>query len=398
MLASSLALLLAAQQPSWQQHRAWRDEARAAAGECDDPALDLPPMRGINHRVEARRLVAAMLSVDPARCPGVREAALVQIRARLGDPERGEVDLEMLELAWRAAAEGRGMAPDPALADRYGRILWLFDDHPPPLPRWPERARRAWLERPQTVALLAARNDLLGLRTRRSLEAEGLLRLRRGRPYYDPRRGAALLETGMLAFNMENRLRVSRLFTDGVHLPRDYARAARPFLMLAALRGEIAAEPQKELLRIGASPPPRPHPRGARGGAAHPLCRALRRPPRQRRGAGRDAAPGSDAPPNAHRPGDADRIAAVMTGNIRSPCLIVGRRTGPADPRSACAPSSAGRPRRFVAITTPSGAPSRPRRPRRLGRNAADVDLSATARGRCLFLGRTAPGRARPDN
>lgn len=389
MLASLLALLIAGQQPSWQQHRVWRDEARAAAGECDDPALDLPPMRGINHRVEARRLVAAMLMVDPARCPGVREAALRQIQARLGTPERGEVDLELLELAWRAAEEGRGMAPDPALADRYGRMLWLFDDHPPPLPRWPERARRAWLERPRTVALLAAHNDQLGLRTRRSLEAEGLLRLRRGRPYYAPRRGAELLEDGRLAFNMENRLRVSRLFTDGVHLPRDYARAARPFLMLAALRGEIADAPQSELLRIG---------RLAAAAARTPEARAIAL--RILFAAALDGRHGSGealaailarigpAPERTLAPGDAERIAAVMTREYQI-AMPYSRDDEPAQltPIGLRALIGPDGHVAFVQLTARSGAPLRDRAVLAAwAEHAASVDLSATAAGRFVWV------------
>jgi hypothetical protein len=281
------------------------------------------------------------------------------------------------------------MAPDPALADRYGRMLWLFDDHPPPLPRWPERARQAWLERAQTVALLAARNDTLGLRTRRSLEVEGLLRLRRGRPYYDPRRGAALLETGMLAFNMENRLRVSRLFTDGVHLPRDHARAARPFLMLAALRGEIAAAPQRELLRIG---------RLAAAAARTPAARAVAL--RILFAAALDGRHGSGealaamlarigpAPERTLAPGDADRIAAVMTREyqIAMPYSSDGEpaQLTPIGLRALIGPDGH---IAFVAVTARSGAPIRDRAALAAwAEHAADVDLSATAAGRFVWV------------
>jgi hypothetical protein len=61
----------------------------------------------------------------------------------------------------------------------------------------------------------------------------------------------ALLEDGRLITVLENRLRISRLLTDGTHVPPDYGRAARPFLGVAAVDADFSSGYQQELLRIG---------------------------------------------------------------------------------------------------------------------------------------------------
>ena len=253
-LIAPLLLMLAApgSSPStsneaWQ----WHTRLREISAPCKDPILKIPIPRGVDHARDARWLVDAMLKTDPARCPGIAEAAVAELLSVLGEVERGDVDLQLLELAWRAAARGQGMAPDPTLADRYGRMLWLFDDEPPQMPRWTAAEREAWLRRPETMALLRARNAGPMLRTTRSLEAQAGLLLRRDLPFYGPAEAIDLLEDGRLLTNLGNRLRISRLLTDGKHVPPDYVRAARPFLSVAAIEADFASGYQQELLRIG---------------------------------------------------------------------------------------------------------------------------------------------------
>ena len=111
--------------------------------------------------------------------------------------------------------------------------------------------REAWLRRPETVELLRARNADRMLRTRRSLEAQAGLMLRRDLPYYAPAEAIALLEDGRFITNLPNRLRISRLLTDGRYVPPDYGRAAQPFLSVAAIDADYSSGYQQELLRIG---------------------------------------------------------------------------------------------------------------------------------------------------
>jgi hypothetical protein len=254
-----LALLAAAPAAAQTGEIGWEDHdrLRAAAASCEDEALDPTGVHVPNPHDENVHLLDGMLEVDPDRCPGVREAAVVALRELLGEPERAEVDLDYLELAWRAAERGQGMAADPALADRYGRMLWLFADDRPRLERWPEAERDAFLVRPETVALLAARNAArdgphrVGLgRTRRSVTLEAELRLRRELPHYDPARAIDLLEDPHALAGHAARLRLSRMLTDGKLVPPDHLRAARLFLGSAL---SLVADPprQAELLRIG---------------------------------------------------------------------------------------------------------------------------------------------------
>ncbi|WP_114954763.1 hypothetical protein [Sphingosinicella terrae] len=226
------------------------DAVQALAAGCDDPVLDLPAYRGVDWNRDTRRLLSAMLRTDPGRCPGVAEAAAARITRDVGDPERSDVYLELLELAWQVAETGRGLPRDTDMADRYGRMLWLFADEPPALPRWADGAREAWLVRPATIALLEGRNAVPALRTRRSLQLLAGLRLRRDLAGYDPAEAANLLEDGRLMFNLENRMRFSRLLTAGEHLPPDHVRAARPYLFAVGLWPDREDPYLAELLRI----------------------------------------------------------------------------------------------------------------------------------------------------
>ena len=135
------------------------------------------------------------------------------------------------------------------LADRYGRMLWLFADRAPSPPRWPRAESEAWLVRPETLALLQARNDG-DQPTARSLTVEAELRLRRDLPFFDAARAVDLLENSRAPGDLPSRLRLSRMLTDGALVPADYPRAARLFLWsVSLLQGD--PDRQGELLRIG---------------------------------------------------------------------------------------------------------------------------------------------------
>ena len=187
-------------------------------------------------------LLGRILERDPPECDAA--AAIAFIRAAIGAPERADVDLGLLELGRRAAEQGQGMAPDPALADRYGRMLWLFHDGSLDLPRWPEAERQAWLVRPETVALLRARVADSTLRTARSRDLLTGLLLSRDFDGYDPRQALALVQ------GSGDRLRVSRLLSDGEHFPPDYARAADA-LIVDSHQNEFAMPYRGQLLNVG---------------------------------------------------------------------------------------------------------------------------------------------------
>lgn len=243
--ASLLLALLAGPAPAQRSDRGDYEALRAIAAGCDDRRLRPSGMHVWREAYEIRHLLEGLLRVDPARCPGLPEAGLAQLRRMLGEPERGEVDLDLLEIARDAAARGQGMAPDPALAARYGRILWLFEEGAPPPAGWNEAERRAFLARPEVIAMLRVRTGERGLASRRSRTLLGETLLRRDLPQYDPAAAVTLLESG------EQPLRASQLLTDGVHLPADHSRAARLFLWLATTTPGVRDEERAELLRIG---------------------------------------------------------------------------------------------------------------------------------------------------
>ena len=139
------ALLMLAAAPANAQRGeeayAFYQEVRAASAGCEEPR---PHIGGEHVPMPdrwARQWLEWMLHVDASRCPGVPEAASRMIQARIGPIETGEFSLEYLRLAWEAAENGLGMPRDQALADGYGRLLWLFEDEPPALPRWSEAER-----------------------------------------------------------------------------------------------------------------------------------------------------------------------------------------------------------------------------------------------------------------
>ena len=246
-----LSMLIAAPAAAQTAEVQWDDFRRlhAAAAPCEDESLRGTGVHAPRPYGETLHLLDNMLEIDPSRCPGIPEAAATALHDFLGEPERDDVDLAFLELARRSAEQGQGMAPDPVLADLYGRMLWLFSDFEPSLQRWRKAEREAWLVRSETVALLRARNDSDDS-TARSLTLESALRLRRDVPFYDPARAIDLLENSHAPGYLGSRLRLSRMMTDGTLVPPDYPRAARLFLWsVSMLQGD--PDRQGELLRIG---------------------------------------------------------------------------------------------------------------------------------------------------
>ena len=226
----------------------WERDYRALleiAEPCRDADRRTGPPHVINPEREARGLVERMLAADPQRCLGVREAAYARLRAWVGEIERPDVDTDLLRTLYQAADQGLGARPDPALADRIGRVLWLFERNRPRL-AWSEEERWEYLLRPRTLALLEGRARRSG-----ELRAQALLgeaRLRQGSPAYDPAGAVEMLERSAISY--QDKLRVSGLLTDGELLPRDYDRAAK--LWLRGLQySSDPLQPQRELLRIG---------------------------------------------------------------------------------------------------------------------------------------------------
>lgn len=248
--AALLALCVAAASPAAAQpdRAGWERDYRAlleVAEPCRDADRRTGPPHVINPEREARRLVERMLAADPGRCPGVREAAYARLRAWVGEIERADADADLLRTLYRAADQGLGTPRDPALADRIGRLLWLFERNRPRL-TWSEAERWDYLIRPESIALLEARARRSGEYRAQALLGEA--RLRRGSPAYDPAGAVDMLERSAIGY--QDKLRVSGLLTDGELLPRDYERAGKLWL-----RGlQYASDPlvpQRELLRIG---------------------------------------------------------------------------------------------------------------------------------------------------
>lgn len=229
---------------------AMADELQALVASC--PAAQLPPgrrrMERSMHAPRPENVVLPqlnlMLRTDPQTCPGIAATAARRVRDLIGVPERPEVELGALALAREMAEEGLGMARDPALADRYGRVLWLLEFEQPELPRWTTAQQQAWLEQPATIALLDAYltryNYAAAFRQGRML-AE--LRLRRDLPGYDPEAALALYQ------RVIERERAAEILTDGVHMPADYRRAMGVFLRTPMF--DMDADQQRALLRIG---------------------------------------------------------------------------------------------------------------------------------------------------
>lgn len=228
---------------------AMADELQALVASC--PAAQISPgrrrMERAMHVPRPDNVVLPqlrlMLRADPRECPGIAAIAARRMRDLVGVPERPDVHTGVLALAREMAEEGLGMARDPELADRYGRVLWLFENEAPELPRWTAAQQQAWLERPETIVLLDAHlthHRYAAFRQARMLAA---LRLRRDLPGYDPEAALALYQRAI------ERERYAEILTDGVHMPVDYRRATGAFLRTPMFG--LDAEQQRALLRMG---------------------------------------------------------------------------------------------------------------------------------------------------
>ncbi|HEX8526379.1 hypothetical protein [Allosphingosinicella sp.] len=385
--AAAFAIPASAQQDT-AEDQAWYQALRGIARPCDDPVLDLPPPHVIRYRRESVVLARALLRVDAARCPGVAESTLDQLRARIGDPERFDVPLDVLSLASSVLA-ARSDPDSAALAGRYGRMLWLFSNSSGAHPGWPEAEREAWLREPATVALLGARNADDWLRTRRSVELHARLLLDSGFAGYDPAKAATLLETSQAAGIPGNRQRLVALLLDGDHLPPDYARASRSFVSLAAAQVDFAIEPQRELLRIG---------KLAAAAARTPIERAaalriLAFAALDGRFGSSEALSGMVAslgrvPNVALAEGDSERIGRALDFQFGFD-LPDRREDDPAELRPIRLRGLIGPDGRIVAteIVQSSGVAHRDRTVRGVwAREGGGVDLSATAQGRFVWV------------
>lgn len=204
-------------------------------------------------RREALRAIGALLRADSARCPEGPPLAVEQAKRLLGSPDAPDADPVLLGHVWYAAHHGRGMARDPALADRIARLLWLYEGETPAPMAWTEAERQRWLEQPATIALLEARAAQRGRgrRTRIVVDRLATLSLRRDLPSYDPRRAVDLLDEDSLLIGDERRIAFSRLVTSGEHLPPDFARARRALILYGSMGNQATPELRAELLRVG---------------------------------------------------------------------------------------------------------------------------------------------------
>lgn len=231
----------------WSEMRALRGDVAGCRGLLDDERR----YANIEPRRDTLLYLRALLRSDPAACPGGAERAAVVARRLLGDPTAPDAEPALLDLVWDAAEHGRGMARDPALADRLGRLLWLYEGMSPP--RWPEAERQAWLEQPSTIALIEARaaQRPRSLRTQIVVERLAALKLRRDLPAYDPDAAFDLLDEDWLLIGDERRIAFSRLVTSGEHRPPQFDRARRALILYGSMGNQATPELRAELLRVG---------------------------------------------------------------------------------------------------------------------------------------------------
>lgn len=254
-LALAAAAALFAAMPASAQEPDWGDEYAAVNAAAVACAPHLPEGRryaNIQRERDTIDLLGRLVEADPALCPGARAAAAAIFRL-LGRIEAPDADPRLLALAHKAAERGLGMARDEALADRLGRLRWLYGDSPLDLPRWPEAARQAWLEQPATIALLTARVAQRGrlLRTQAAVETLATLKLRRDLPSHDPAGALDLLDEDSLLIGDDRRIRFSRLVTGGAGLPPDFERARRALILFGSFGDRATPQLRAELLRVG---------------------------------------------------------------------------------------------------------------------------------------------------
>lgn len=388
-IAFAAAMTLAA--PALAQEPDWGDEyaaVSAAASACRPHLPEGPRYANIQRERDTIVLLARLHEADPASCPGGPAAATAAIFRLLGPIEAPDADPRLLALAHASAERGLGMIRDEALADRLGRLRWLYGDSPLDLPRWPEAARQAWLEQPATIRLLEARVAQRGrlLRTPTAVYRLAALKLRRDLPAHDPAGALDLLDETALLIGDEHRIRFSRLATGDAGLPPDFERARRALIFYGSFGNQAAPELRAEQLRIGMLAARSP----AHRATALRILFAAAMDGHAAEVAARDALIRrlGRVPTATLAPADATRIAselhrefAINLGYRREgdPALLQAIRV-----RALLAPD--GR----VAFAQVSGSSGLARRDRAIlaawAEDGQSVDLSATARGRWVWV------------
>lgn len=254
VLAAAAALFAAipasAQEPDWGDEYAAMNAALIA---CNPPLPEGRRYANVQWERDTIELLGRLVEAEPAQCPGGPAAAAAAIFRLLGPIEAPDADPRLLALAHLAAERGLGMARDEALADRLGRLRWLYGDSPLSLPRWSEAERQAWLEQPATIALLEARVAQRGrrLRTQAAVETLAGLKLRRDLPSHDPAGALDLLDEDSLLIGDERRIRFTRLVTGGAGLPPDFERARRALTLFGSFGDGATPQLRAEYLRVG---------------------------------------------------------------------------------------------------------------------------------------------------
>ncbi len=390
-LALACAAALCAASPAAAQAPDWGDAyaaASAAASACAPPLPEGRRYANIQRERDTIELLGQLVVAAPAQCPGGPAAATTAIFRLLGPIEAPAADPRLLALAHLAAERGLGMARDEALADRLGRLRWLYGDGPLDLPRWPEAARQRWLEQPATIALLEARVAQRGrlLRTPAAVYRLAELKLRRDLPGHDPAGALDLLDETALLIGDENRIRFSRLVTGGAGLPPDYERARRALTFYGSFGNQATPGLRAELLRIGTLAARTASTRAA----ALRILFAAAMDGHEAEVAARDTLIRrlGDIPTVPLAPADAARIAAELH---REFAINLGyRREGDPALLSVIRVRALLAPDGRVAFARVYGSSGLPRRDRTIlaawAEEGPGVDLSATARGRWVWV------------
>lgn len=388
-IAFAAATTLAA--PALARERDWGDEyaaVSAAVSACNPPLLEGRRYANIQRERDTIELLGRLIEAEPTQCPGGPAAATALTFRLLGPIEAPDADPRLLALAHQAAERGLGMARDAALANRLGRLLWLYGEGPAAVPGWSAAAHQAWLEQPATIALLEARVAQRGrlLRTPTAVRRLAALKLRRDLPGHDPAGALDLLDEISLLIGDENRIRFSRLATGDAGLPPDFERARRALIFYGSFGNQATPELRAEQLRIGRLAARTP----AHRATALRILFAAATDGHEAEVAARDALIRrlGRVPTVTLAPADATRIAselhrefAINLGYRREgdPALLQTIRV-----RALLAPD--GR----VAFASVYGSSGLARRDRAIlaawAEDGQSVDLSATARGRWVWV------------
>ena len=377
-------LSAAAAPPPDRMDEIWR-ELRTLAGPCGTSS----GMHVLRADHEVPYLLGHLLRLPADRCDNVAARARARLVELVGEVERPDAEVGLLRVLAEAARQGLGGPADPELAERVGRVVWAFEEYPSSVRREAATAeRQAWLERPSTIRLLEGRVALFD-QARRARELLGELSLRRDLPSYDPARAVLMFEADGVTDTPAERMRLSRLLSDGQHLPPDLPRAGEAIMWDLNYNAESA---QPEMLRLGRRAAAGARSQAERVGAARLLWAASiggdRIAGTER---GRAIAALGRVPTAPLGAGDGERIRRAMGFHIStlpgvSPYddQLDARRRGPVEMRGLVAPN--GR-LALVELTRSSGDAE-------LDRDillawsswGRELDLSATARGRLVWV------------